>query len=176
MTISFRRPDAAEAETFAALHVSCWKEAYRGMVPDAILDHASVATRLPMWRSVLGDTARIVIGAYDDGDAAGFIMAGAPVEQLFEGMDGHIPALYVRATSHRLGIGRRLMGRAAKDWRARGGHALALGVLSENVPARAFYERLGGRLVRTGYYNWDGHALPDAVYSFENLDELARFA
>jgi hypothetical protein len=50
------------------------------------------------------------------------------------------------------------------------------GVLRANGPARAFYEAMGGRFIRDDVYNWDGNALDECIYLFENLPELARFA
>lgn len=174
--IRYGRPDPSEAEAFAALHVTCWKEAYRGLVPDRILDAATVETRLSLWQGVLAEPERIVCGAWDGKSAVGFIMAGSQLERLFDGVDGHVPALYIRRSHARQGIGRRLMGKAASQWLARGGKSLALGVLAGNAPARAFYEALGGRLVREDTYEWDDEKLPHAIYVFETLRELARFA
>lgn len=176
MTISFARPPLSEVGAFAELHVSCWKEAYRGFVPDKVLDSATAEARLTIWQSVLAKPGVIAIGAYEAGTPVGFIMAGPPVEPLFEEMDGHIPAFYVRAALWRRGIGRALLARAAAKWRETGGRSLALGVLSANQPARAFYEAMGARFVRADVYHWDGHALDQSIYVFENLAELARLA
>ena len=52
------------------------------------------------------------------------------------------------------------------------GHALALGVLAENKRARLFYESLGGKLIKTGTYEWDGFPLADAIYNFDDLPAL----
>jgi ribosomal protein S18 acetylase RimI-like enzyme len=168
----YRRPTPDEAETMAALHVQCWREAYVGIVPDHLMATFEVKQRIPMWQKSLGDATRIVFAAYDTEKPVGFVMAGQPVEHMFGGEDGHIAAIYIAASHHRLGIGRKLIGLAAKAWSVRGGHSLALGVLAENVSARSFYESLGARLVRTGTYDWDGYSLNDVIYVFENLPLL----
>lgn len=173
MTIRIGRPDPEEADGLAALHIRCWREAYRDFVPAEILDRAGIEKRRAVWRAALGDPQRIVLAAYGGDSPVGFIMAGTPLEQLFDDMDGHVPALYVAASHYRLGLGRRLLGRAAQEWAAAGGRSLALGVLADNLRARDFYEALGGRLVRSGVFDWDGHLMPDAVYVFENLAALA---
>lgn len=135
----------------------------------------TAADRVTLWTAALADDSRVAIGAYDAGTPVGFIMAGPPLESLFEGMDGQIPAFYIRASHHRRGIGRRLLGRAAAGWLSRGGRSLALGVLAENAPAIAFYEALGARRVKDDVYVWDGHALDERIYVFENLGQLAGF-
>lgn len=134
MPITFAAPSLPEAEAFAALHVACWQEAYRGVVPDEILDRVTAADRLSLWNAVLADESRVVIGAYEGGAPVGFVMAGPPLEPLFEGMDGHVPAFYIRASHHRRGIGRRLLGRAAAGWLSRGGRSLALGCWRRTPP------------------------------------------
>ena len=170
--ITYRRPHLDEAEIFAALHVQCWREAYRDIVPAELMAKYKIKTRLPMWESILPDQQRIVFGAYDQGYAVGFIVAGEAIEELFNDIDGHVAALYIAASHYRRGIGRTLMGLAAKAWFAEGGHALALGVLAENKPARSFYEVLGGKLIKTGTYEWDSFPLADAIYNFDDLPAL----
>ena len=167
--IEYRRPRLDEAEVFAALHVQCWREAYRGIVPAELMAKFKIKTRLPMWETILLDQQRIVFGAYDQGRAVGFIVAGKASEHLFDDIDGHIAAIYIAASHHRRGIGRKLISLSAKIWADTGGHSLALGVLAQNTSARAFYETLGARLVKTGSYDWDGHLIPDAIYVFEDL-------
>ena len=170
--IEYRRPRLDEAETFSALHVQCWREAYKDIVPAELMAKYRIKTRLPMWESILPDQQRIVFGAYDQGIAVGFIVAGQASEELFDDIDGHVAALYITASHYRRGIGRTLVGLAAKAWIAQGGQSLAFGVLAENKTARAFYERLGARLIKTGSYDWDGHMIPDAIYVFEDLTLL----
>lgn len=170
--IEYRRPGLDEAETFAALHVQCWREAYQSIVPAELMAKYKIKTRLPMWETTLPDQQRIVFCAYDQGCAVGFIVAGKAIEHLFDDIDGHVSALYIASSHYRRGIGQILMGLAAKAWLAQGGHSLALGVLAENTRARSFYEALGGKLVKTGIYEWDGFPLADAIYNFDDLPAL----
>jgi ribosomal protein S18 acetylase RimI-like enzyme len=165
------RPDDAPA--IAELHVQCWREAYGGMVPQSILDAANVGERAENWRKTFVERTHFTLAAFDAADAVGFIHAGQSKENLFEGMDGHVGALYVLMSHYRQGIGTALLRRAAGWWRNRGGRSLALGVLAENLPARRFYEALGARLVRTGTFTWHGFEIPDAIYAFDDLAAVA---
>ena len=174
MTIAIRRPGPEEALAFATLHVTCWSEAYRGIVPAAILERAVPEGRLAIWRGVLADPGRIAFGACDDNEPVGFILAGPPLDALTDDIDGHVYALYVRASHQRQGIGRRLMGAAAKAWLGQGGTSLTLGVLEDNTGARRFYEALGGAFLKAGAYEWDGQPLRDAIYVFRDLPALAK--
>jgi ribosomal protein S18 acetylase RimI-like enzyme len=170
--IEYRRPFPREAEAMAALHVRCWREAYAGLVPHEILDGADPKEMAPRWLDHISNADRYVMAAFEESLAVAFINQGAPVEKLFPEMDGHIAALYMAQKYYRQGIGRKLMAMAARDWLDKGGHSICLGVLSENIRARKFYESMGGKAVKTGVFNWKGHALPDVIYLFDDLPAL----
>ncbi|WP_421694243.1 GNAT family N-acetyltransferase [Aestuariivirga sp.] len=175
-TILYTVPGPKDAGTIAQLHVASWREAYARMIPPEILAGIDLADRTARWQSYLAVPGNPTWLASVDGVAAGFIRAGRLSEPLVEGADGHIYALYVLHRFYRMGIGRALLARVATQWREADGHALSLGVLTANHPARAFYEALGARLVTDDSYEWDGHLLPESIYVFENLAELACFA
>ncbi len=171
----YRRPTSDEAEVFAALHVQCWKESYRGIVPDSLLDAAKPEDRFEMWRNIVVNPRRIVIGAWVEGEPVGFAVAGEPHERILENEDGQLAALYILQRFHRRGIGRELVRQAAEQWQAMGGTSMTIGVLAANTRARAFYESLGAELVKTGTYNWSGHELPDCVYFWRDLAKIGKF-
>jgi len=175
VTADYRVPTLADAEAIARLHVASWREAYQGIVPSSILDNVDVDERIARWRGYLGGVG-VTFLAEVDGVAAGFIRAGALSEPMVEDADGHIFALYVLRRHHRRGIGRRLLGLVAREWLARGGRALSVGVLTENAPALAFYQGVGACFAQAETYCWDGHELPESIYVFRNLEELARVA
>jgi len=170
--ITYRRPLPDEARAFAALHVQCWREAYVNYLPAALMATFSVEKRLPMWEGVLATAERIVFGAYAGDVPVGFIIAGSTPEQLIEKQDGHVWALYIAQAAHRRGIGRMLMGLAARKWLERGGHTFTIGVLRDNAPARSFYEALGAVLVSEGIYKWDDHPLADCTYYLDTAQLL----
>ena len=156
----------------AALHVQCWREAYTHFVPPEVSATFDASRMAERWQEHIDNSNRFLIAAFDGDVPVGFINQGRPVEKIFDEMDGHIAAIYVLQSHYRRGIGRTLIGMAAQDWLSKGGHSIALGVLSENIRARSFYEALGARFVQAGTFEWAGHLLPDCVYVFENLPSL----
>ncbi len=171
--IAYRRPSPDEAAVMAVLHIACWRECYVDIVPVALMEKSTASSRLPIWQEALADTRRAVFAAYEGETAVGFIVVGKSKEPNFDGEDGHIAAIYLRASHYRQGIGTRLIAMAAMQWKDQGGHSLSLSVLTENVSARHFYEALGARLVSLGIYKWDEFELPNAIYVFEDLAALA---
>jgi ribosomal protein S18 acetylase RimI-like enzyme len=174
MEITYRKPVPDEAEAFAALHVRCWRESLAGILPPELMANFSTAKRLPMWQARLADDKLFVMGAYADGLPCGFVMSGRADEAHIPDQDGHLWSLYIAAAQHRRGIGRRLVGFAAREWQARGGTSMTVGVLAENVQARRFYESLGAVLVKEGQYVWDGHPLADCIYLWKDLAKIAK--
>ena len=51
---------------------------------------------------------------------------------------------------------------------------MTIGVLAQNLPARAFYESLGAKLLKHSTYKWDGFELPDCLYILEDLAKIAK--
>ena len=172
--VKFRRPRPDEAEAFAALHVQCWREAYPAILPAKLMATFSTEMRLPMWQAALANPERFIFGAYVDGEPAGFVMSGPSHEKYIAEQDGHLWALYIAASQHRRGIGRALVCAATQHWSAQGGKTMTIGVLAENKPARAFYERLGAKLLKYGTYNWSGFDLPDCLYIWDDLAKIAK--
>ncbi len=156
----------------ASLHVQCWREAYAEILPAELMATFTAAKRIPLWRKVIPDETRFVLGAFDQSHPVGFVISGASNEKYIEDQDGNLDTIYIAASHYRMGIGRELLRRAAEDWLQRGGKTMTVGVLAENIRARSFYESQGARLVKLTTYLWDGHELPDAIYVFEDLKRL----
>ena len=53
-----------------------------------------------------------------------------------------------------------------------GSPALRIGVLTSNLPAREFYEAMGGREVEQRTFDEDGLLLPETVYAWPDLMTL----
>ena len=173
MSIALRRPVLDKAEAVARLHIACWQEAYAGIVPAEVLATSDLAERTAKWRQSIADPDSFVLAAFDDARPVALVLARARNEPDAADGEGEIGALYVRASHYRLKLGTQLMAAAARWWLARGGRSLRLGVLTENARAVAFYERIGGRLVKATTYSWGGADLPHLIYAFDDLAGLA---
>jgi len=82
-------------------------------------------------------------------------------------------ARYVRASHQGHGLGRRLVQAVAAQLASLGMSALQIGCLAANVPARRFYESLGGRLVDERLFDEAGVMLPEVVYGWADIGALA---
>ena len=147
MAVREATPDDVPA--IARVHVDTWRATYRGIVPDSFLDGLTYEGRELLWTAALGpgSPTRLFVGEDDAGRVFGFA-AGGPERGGDPDYRGELYALYIAAAAQGRGLGRQLVQAVAGRLADEGMTALLLWVLAEN-PARGFYERLGGREVRT---------------------------
>ncbi|WP_049566855.1 GNAT family N-acetyltransferase [Nonomuraea sp. SBT364] len=139
---------AADADAIAALHTESWRTAYAGIMPEAYLEGPLPATHRNLWKAraesepyLNGGDPPCLLVAEDEAGIGAFAY-------LVPERDGRVLVdnLHVRPTLKRSGLGSRLMG-LGLGWAAEHhpGKTVYLEVLRDNAPARAFYERMGGR-------------------------------
>lgn len=142
--MNLRRATPADAPAIAGVHVASWQVAYRGFFPDAVLDTLSVADRQAQWASRLDNPAHGIWVTESDSRLTGFIStcpsrdADVPPPQFAE-----IAALYIHPASWQTGCGRALCEAAFAALRTSPAQTVTVWVLTANVRARHFYERLG---------------------------------
>jgi ribosomal protein S18 acetylase RimI-like enzyme len=168
-----REATALDAQALAAVQVRSWRAAYRGIIDDAYLDALSVQRRrdglLAWFRDHPSSSfARVAV----DGDAriVGFAMGGE-ARTGRRPMLGEVYVIYLLPESQRQGVGTRLMRSMARGFDLRGMDSLVIWVLQRN-PARAFYERLGGRPGATRPTSVGRQSLGEVAYSWDELAPL----
>lgn len=141
----FRPASPADADAIATLHADSWRRHYRGAYSDAFLDGDVHADRLAVWTERLGagDAQSHTVLAEADGDLVGFAHTVFDADPVWGALLDNLHVVHGRK---RQGIGSQLLDRATAAAGERG-TGLYLWVLEQNVPARAFYEALGGRQV-----------------------------
>jgi GNAT superfamily N-acetyltransferase len=139
---TLRRATPEDAASIADVHVETWKDAYRGEMPDAVLDDLSVEDRRDQWHDRLSDEdVEAWLAVDDDQRVVGFAAFGSARGENAPG--GELYALYVRPEHQRNWVGHSLLGTAETRLRQKGHDAAHLWVLTANDPARAFYEHCG---------------------------------
>lgn len=136
-----------DLEAIATLHVSSWQGAYRGILPDAVLDRLNSADRQRDWMRWLAVPEANTYAAFERRKLVGFARV-LPADPEFDSppSSAEISHLYVAPDSQSMGVGQALLTRAFEDVASRGLERAVLWVLEKNYRARAFYERAGFRL------------------------------
>ncbi|WGF88166.1 GNAT family N-acetyltransferase [Marinivivus vitaminiproducens] len=154
--ITLRRAGIEDAPAVAAVHALAHRETYMPIVGEAY-GAPSEAARLAFWTEVLALRESRAHLALDENKAIGFAHASAQ----------RITALYVLASHHRRGVGRRLLFDVLADMRAAGYDEARFEVFGRNQAAIAFYERQGARFVRRRHVDDEDGSGPftEHVYS-----------
>jgi ribosomal protein S18 acetylase RimI-like enzyme len=134
-----------DAEDLARVHVTSWREAYQGLLPESYLARMSVPVHARRFRAGLLKPGphEAVLAAADRGGIVGYA-AGGPSRARRLG-EAEVTTLYLLRAHHGHGLGRRLMTNIARVFAANGASSLMLSVLRDNIAARGFYEHLGGK-------------------------------
>lgn len=156
--------------------VESWLAAHRGQVPDEAwrkrVDEWTPEVSAAAWGRLLAeraddDHARVVllVAEADPGEIVALVL-GTDAEDDGSGSTAEISALYVQPGRQGQGIGRLLLQEAASRLATLGFSKLHIGVLSANLPARAFYKAMGGHPVGERTFDEEGTLLPGTVYEW----------
>lgn len=170
--IEIRRGTPADAGVIAAVNLACWRETYEGSAPAELMATLSLEERVRHWSAIFsGASPQTVFLAFaEDGSPTGFSSSRPHADILGRlGHGGEISAIYLLQRAQRRGVGRRLMSVTAEDMWARGMKWASLCVLRDNLPARRFYEALGGRRIGASKLS---RGVPQIVYGWRDVRRL----
>jgi GNAT superfamily N-acetyltransferase len=142
--ISPAQPD--DTRRIAELQVRAWGAAYRGLLPDAVLDEHSVEGRERMWRRWHeGQPRRRTWVMERAGTLVGFAATGPSRDADADDATGEVYAIYIEPDLIGTGVGRRLFAHAVAALAAQGFTRATLWTLEGNARGRRFYEAAGWR-------------------------------
>ncbi|MCW2575059.1 MAG: N-acetyltransferase [Modestobacter sp.] len=138
-----RAAKAEDATGIAEAHVASWQSAYRGLLPQALLDGLSIERRTAQWqRHIQSDNVNVHVATDSGGHVGGFIATGRSRDDDAADTVGELIAIYLRPQLWSLGVGGRLQAAGIAGLATRFEQA-TLWVLDGNARSRAFYERHG---------------------------------
>ena len=163
--MTVRPATVSDAASIAHINVQSWRVAYRGQMPDAVLDALSVERSTVGWQERLTQMQGQVFVAEVGGSIVGFCdLIPSRDKDVNPAAVAEIAAIYVLPEHWRKGAGRTLGREALAEAGRRGYHSLTLWVLASNVAARHFYGAMGFRL--------DGGTRADRMAGGSQLHEV----
>ncbi|MGF1608861.1 MAG: GNAT family N-acetyltransferase [Kiloniellales bacterium] len=175
--VTLRAARAGDQTGIARVHAEAWQAAYRGILPAGIVAGFTLGSRQALWRGLFAGsrTPLVEVAALPDGGIAGFVWL-RQVAQAKTAFDAEIVAVAVAPARQGRGLGRRLMAAAAARLAGLGAASCYLWVYRDNLAARGFYERLGGRMVDQDVERYEGEELPIVAYAWKPLSDLLAAA
>lgn len=166
-----RQAELGDAAAIARVHVASWRSTYRDMLPADFLASLTEDRYADRWQRVLSDGSSRVYVVDEAGEVVAFASGGR--ERAGEnGYAGELYAIYVMDGNQRRGHGRDLVRAVVGGLREIGLEDMIIWVLKDNLPARLFYERLGGVYVRTQPITIGTATLPEVSYGWRHLGDV----
>lgn len=140
--------DAAvpDAPALARIRVTSWRSTYAGIVPASILDHMDLERNTAFFAARIAepDGNRTLVIEDEPGRVVGYALAGPCADPDPDAVAlGEIQAVYLDPEARGRGFGRMLLEASMTTLAGAGCAAAVLWVLTPNLAARRFYERLG---------------------------------
>lgn len=143
MSFEIRNANINDCGILGLIHSESWKEAYKGIVPDSILDNMSAEkSEKRFYNSFIDGLERNVIALEND-QAVGFMCLGECRDEDLDSSYGEIWGIYLLPLFWEQGIGTKLIQWGINDLKNKGYNKISLWVLEENINARKFYEKMG---------------------------------
>ena len=173
--IHIREAVIADAGTIAGVHSESWRTTYPGIVPDGYLASIDLGEWERQRRDQLansGDREYSYV-ATDQGQIIGWAIGG-PERSGDKEYEGELYAIYLLDNYQRRGLGRQLTEAVVSSLVESGMRSILTWVLTDNMPARRFYEALGGRYLREQKIIIGGASLFEVAYGWRDLSSLAQ--
>jgi ribosomal protein S18 acetylase RimI-like enzyme len=165
---SVRDATLADLEQITDIKVRNWEDTYGSLLePEVLRPFLDRRAQLAELRENLAHPGTLMLVAVDgSGDIKGFA-----VTYVEDKPEPWLESLHVLREFRGSGIGRLLMRRTAEEVGARGHSSMRLGVISGNVAAARFYERLGGTMIGLEPVSW-AQGVAHEVYRWADLSSL----
>ncbi|WP_096085055.1 GNAT family N-acetyltransferase [Agaribacterium haliotis] len=172
-----RLATANDADNIAAIHSRSWKENYQNALSAEYLATGATKERQQLWRTRLHtpEANQRVIVADNGRQLCAFVCMYLSAHQHW---GSYIDNLHVLRTHHRQGLGRALLGEAARiSYQQQAKQGMYLLVNQDNQKAQAFYKKLGANKAESAIWHApDGSAVPTYYFVWHDLHRLLNHA
>ena len=142
---TIRYADSNDAKILGEIHSASWREAYKGIIPDEILNSFTPERRESYFQRALSEGWEEDAIIFNGNQALGLICIGKSRDPDLTADYGEIWGIYLLPEYWNQGIGSTLIDWGIDELKKRGYSRVSLWVLEENMHACSFYERKGFR-------------------------------
>ncbi|KYH34009.1 protease synthase and sporulation negative regulatory protein PAI 1 [Clostridium tepidiprofundi DSM 19306] len=141
--IYIRYANSDDAKELGIIHSQSWKIAYKGIVPDSVLNNISAEKREKYFYNALTEKIEEDALIFVDDKPIGFICIGKCRDNDLDDSYGEIWGIYLLPSYWNQGLGYKLINWGINALIDRGFKNIILWVLKENINACKFYEKVG---------------------------------
>lgn len=154
-----------DLEQVAEIIVTGWKSAYKGIIDDNYLNSLTIEKR---YNKLLGNYLEDeFIVAELNGEIVGFSRYTLyNKSNEIKNVDGEIFSIYVRPKLKRNGIGTVIFTYVMNQFKNNGNKSIILGCFKENYQSRAFYEKMGGKVIYEKLVERGEKEYPEVFYNY----------
>ncbi len=168
--IKIRKAWPGDVSEIANVHVSCWRETYRGLLPSEYLAKLNFRKKIDAWQKVIADKEKFAVFIAEDRmGVIGFSTVEAARDVLWEG-SGEISSIYLLSRFKGRGLGRALLHAGMKELLKRDFKQAYCWVMEGN-PSVHFYEHSGAKF--SGVFKDEeiaGQKIKELAYVWNSLD------
>ncbi len=140
--MNIREAKTNDVNELAEVHVKSWQSAYKGLIPDDILENINLEDRAEMWLGAIRDKPSETIVSLDSDKIVAFANFGESQDNNDAPLNGEIREIYVLKDYWRMCIGSELL-EYAEEFLKRKYQYAVLWVLDSNDRAIKFYQKQG---------------------------------
>lgn len=155
------------------LHMRTWLKTYAGLVDNDYLmekvNPKNYETRIEKRTAFFHEKKKegnIFLVAKINGRAVGFAEGGNLLNKDLE-VDKEIWGLYVDPDFQEIGVGKALFNAFVEIVRAEGAKTMGIGCLRDNKKSIDFYKKMGGRVLKEGFWKYEKGELPETFFIYD---------
>ena len=158
--MTIRNAKQSDVMQISEIILEDWQIAYRGIIDSDYLDSLKIEDRY----SLEINRYQKYIVAEGDGQVVGCAWLENTNDK---NADCEVIALYVRCESRGNGIGKALLQHAMEYFKNNNKKSMIIWCLKDNVEARKFYEKMGGKELTYGTHRWGSKDYDMVAYQYD---------
>lgn len=163
--IVIEKAKESDAKAIAKVKRMAWETTYRGIYPDEKIDGYDFEKQEQKFKVLINDKNQHFYVAKFNNEIVGYMCAGKLVRE-FKDYDAEIMLLYILKEFQGQGLGKRFF-LVAKQCLEKDGHKrFFISCNKYNLPAQAFYKKMGGKVVFVDEDNLD-RSIPQIKFEYE---------
>ena len=168
MDIIIRTATIDDAEKVAKIKIEGWQTAYRGIIDDNFLDNMDINEEIEKRKNNIENGVDVIVAELNN-EIVGFCLYRNYIKdpESYPNANCELSSLYVKSSLKRKGIGTKLMQHVIHKLQNQGKTQMILGCLKANYPSRAFYEKMGGKVLKTEKIIFGNKEYEEIIYEYD---------